>query len=171
NNEDTEHANSLIFKGNKNWKNSLSVGDFELSCEDVTESAPQNILANMTSAAGIMERVYDRKDVRFQFDVSKAIQEEYSVGEKENSILEEIAEYVNVEGKDLIKEVTKEVIKEIEEEDETAEDEEEQLMMEFLNSLLEEDNGTKEGRIQREETGRDENDIEVDLFRFLDDRG
>src|SRR5699024_4837896 len=44
-NEDTEHANSLIFKGNKNWKNSLSVGDFELSCEDVTESAPQNILA------------------------------------------------------------------------------------------------------------------------------
>lgn len=56
------HILASIFTKNDNWKDNLTRGDHEMSCEDVTESNPQNIGVNMMGAKcllmtiGMLER-------------------------------------------------------------------------------------------------------------------
>lgn len=78
------HRLSTIFDSNDKWIETLSKGEHELSCEEITEAAPQNIVTNMTSAFGIIymlnkaiEKGYN--STRFQFNIKKGIQEEFTV--------------------------------------------------------------------------------------------
>lgn len=102
-NEESEHKMESIFNQYEDWKSSLTQGDFELSCDVIVENAPQNVLANMMSSMGIMKRVYDKKDNRFQFDVSNGVTEELGTSnEKGEDRLREIIDYINTDGKDFI---------------------------------------------------------------------
>src|SRR5699024_5514977 len=56
----------------------------------------------MTSAVSLLRRVFDRKNVRLQFDVSMGLQEELEVEESDNEILKDIISFVNTDGKSLI---------------------------------------------------------------------
>src|SRR5699024_3040291 len=99
-NDKSEHVQKIIFK--EDWMVTLTVGDFEMSCDEIVEAAPQNILANMTSAMGIMRRVNDKKQVRYQFDTRIGMQEEFKVDKKGNEVLKEIVKYANGEGKKFL---------------------------------------------------------------------
>lgn len=140
-NESSEHVPNIIFE--EGWKDTLTVGDFEMSCDEIVESAPQNILANMTSAMGIMRRVNDKKQVRYQFDTRRGLQEEFKASTTGSKVLKEIVEYANGEGKlNLIEGYLGEVGIDVEEGEEVGEGNEvvdEAELEEYLESFFSED--------------------------------
>jgi len=160
NDKNKTHKSEMIFKGNSNWRQSLSRGDFELSCDEITESAPQNILANMTSAVSLLRRVFDRKNVRLQFDVSMGLQEELEVEESDNEILKDIISFVNTDGKSLIYYDGEDDEVESNEGHEELERLEEDNILEKIEEELEDDYGEDE---------LDDDEIEESLLQHLDD--
>ena len=97
------HHIVTIFDDMDEWKNSLSRGEHEISCDVITEAAPQNIVTNMTSASGIvymLNKVFTKgyENTRYQFNVKTGVQEEMSIGSNFNR-LQDIVEYANGEGK------------------------------------------------------------------------
>lgn len=95
------HHLSTIFDLSDNWQNELSRGDHELSCEMITENSPQNIVANMSSANGMMYmlHMYNQEivDKRYQFNASKGVKEVMGVQTNPNR-LKEMVDYANGEG-------------------------------------------------------------------------
>lgn len=57
-NIDDKNSHQSIFVGmGEDWKSSLNKGDFEMSCEDVVVSNPQNIGTNMTASSLLLLRL------------------------------------------------------------------------------------------------------------------
>ncbi|WP_440650263.1 ThiF family adenylyltransferase [Bacillus subtilis] len=104
------HWLNNIFVLMDDWKNKLTRGDHEISCDVITESSPQNIATNMTAASGVLlvvKNILDREPVpkNVFFNTKQGVnqikdnlvnQEQYS------KRLNELVEYVNGEGKVFI---------------------------------------------------------------------
>lgn len=126
------HNLSTIFDSREDWINTLGRADYELSCDVVAAAAPQNIVTNMTSAAGLMymlNKVFSKgyENVRYQFDIKKGIQEELKIEENIDRV-RELVEFANGEGnRDLFiggrgDEVYGEGLQELVEDEEVEED-------------------------------------------------
>lgn len=127
---DTKHILAGIFTTNDDWKNNLTKGDHELSCDDVTESSPQNIGTNMMAAKCLLMTMgmLERKEFtggEYNFDAStNSLTRKYEgvqIEEGYTERLSELVDYVKTEegfrevfGEDLVEEVEVEV-EEIEE--------------------------------------------------------
>lgn len=101
--EQEGHLISTIFDNDENWKDNLTVGDHEMSCEVNVESSPQNILTNMTSATCIVQMLHKvttndlTENMRIQFNTTVSTIEKMKVKENKDRI-KEIVEYANNEG-------------------------------------------------------------------------
>lgn len=97
------HYLNTIFDSREDWKSTLTRGDHEISCDVITEVAPQNIVTNMTSAAGMLymfNKVLKKgyTNTRYQFNVKQGTQEELKVDSNYGRI-KELVKYANQEGK------------------------------------------------------------------------
>lgn len=139
------HFLSTIFDNQDEWESTLSRGEHEISCDIITEAAPQNIVTNMTSAAGMMymlNKVLKKgyQNTRYQYNVKRGTQEELRI-ESNFERLKELVEYANGEGR-------KELFREVEQEQWYGEDERIDLSEEDIGDIV---NLNEEDRVEQEE--------------------
>ena len=101
-----QHMLASIFTTQEDWKSKLTKGDHELSCEDVTESSPQNIGTNMMASKCLLmtlglvvknrftggEYNFNAKD-NTMIRRNEGVKEEEGYGER----LQELVDYIKTE--------------------------------------------------------------------------
>lgn len=176
-----KHIYASIFTKNNDWKNNLTKGDHELSCDDITESNPQNIGTNMMASKCLLMTVGMVQSGKFKggeyvFDArTSSIGRNYdgvSVEEGYEERLKELLEYIQTEdgykevfeGESVLSTISEEVV-------ETVVEEKEEnglgIVDEMLNLLeLEEELGEE---FSEEFEKEFEEVLELDLDFLLED--
>lgn len=92
-----------LFSHISDWKNHLTRGDHELSCDDVVESAPQNIATNMMASNVLLfsiNKVFNKNTIKnVYFDCKMNLTKELNKSTKDELVLffNELIEYLNSE--------------------------------------------------------------------------
>lgn len=129
------------FTTNDNWIEDLTKGDFELSCDDVTLSNPQNVGTNMTASTVLLQmldlvkqRSFAGGEIKFDAKVNSIYMVNSGVKEEEGYLdrLLEIVEYIKTDigMKEVFGNLTVDLDKtntELQEETETTETETKEL--------------------------------------------